>query len=346
MTNPFISLIIPCRNEEKFIGKCLETILEQDYLHLRQGFGGQAKENLEVLVVDGMSEDGTREIIEKSKIQNPKCKIRLVDNPKKFTNFALNIGIKKAKGEIIMIMGAHAGYEKDYVSKCVKYLKEHDADNVGGVMKTRPAKNTLFARAIALVLSHSFGAGGSYFRTGSAKPRWVDTVFGGCYKREVFDKVGLFNEKLFRSQDFEFNKRLRKAGGKILLLPEITVYYYPSSTFLAFLKHNFNDGFWVTYPLKFGIKIFALRHLLPLFFASGLIVLLLFSLLSDIFSSLFFLVIFLYVLITCFFGLKIALKEKDFRLIIILPLVFANRHFGYGTGSILGLLEKWKTEKK
>ena len=131
-----------------------------------------------------------------------------------------------------------------------------------------------------------------------------------------------------------------------MLAPEITVYYYPSSTFLAFLKHNFNDGFWVTYPLKFGIKIFALRHLLPLFFASGLIVLLLFSLLSDIFSSLFFLVIFLYVLITCFFGLKIALKEKDLRLIIILPFVFANRHFGYGTGSILGLFKKWKTEKK
>ncbi len=345
-----VSIIIPCRNEEKYIAKCLDSVVSQDY----------AKENLEVLIVDGMSGDKTREIVKRYSEKYPF--VKLLNNAKKFTCFAFNIGLKASRGKIIIIMGAHAGYEKDYVSKCVRYLKEYNADNVGGVIKTRPSKNTLFAKTIALVLSHPFGAGGATFRTLSRKinegeesklssspfaaAREVDTVFGGCYKREVFDKVGLFNEKLLRSQDFEFNKRLRKADGKILLVPEITVYYYPSSTFIAFLKHNFNDGFWVTYPLKFGIKIFALRHLLPLFFVSGLIVLLFLSFFSNAFSSLFFLAIFLYVFVAGFFSLKIALKEKDFKLIIILPLIFANRHFGYGIGSILGLLEKWKKEKK
>ena len=119
----FVSIIIPCRNEEKYIGKCLQSIIEQNY----------PKDNLEVLVVDGMSEDRTREIVEN--YSQKYSFIKLFDNPKKFTPFGLNIGIKEAKGEIIMRMDAHAGYEKDYISKCVRYLENYDADNVGGAMK-------------------------------------------------------------------------------------------------------------------------------------------------------------------------------------------------------------------
>ncbi len=275
---PLVSIIIPCRNEEKHIGECLDSIIKQDYL----------KENLEILVVDGASKDGTREII-KDYIKKYSF-VTLLDNPKKFTCFAFNIGIKQAKGEIIILMGAHAAYQKDYVSKCVEYLNEYNADNVGGIWRISPREKTLIAKAITFASSSIFGAGDAYYRRGYSKGiKWVDTVFGGCYKREVFDRVGLFNEKLFRSQDFEFNKRLIKAGGKILLVPEIIGYYYPSATFLGFLRHNLNDGFWVTYPLKFGIKIFALRHLLPLFFVAGLLILLFFSLFSGIFNLLFFL---------------------------------------------------------
>ena len=307
---PFVSVIVPCRNEKNFISKCLDSIIEQDY----------PKYKLEVLVIDGMSEDGTREIVRDYSQKYPLIKI--LDNPKKFTPFALNIGIKEARGEVIVRMDAHAGYKKDYVSKCVKYLKEHDADNVGGVMKTRPAKNTLFARAIALVLSHSFGAGGSYFRTGSAKPRWVDTVFGGCYKREVFDKIGLFNENLLRSQDMEFNLRLRRAGGKILLAPDIVSYYYPKSNLRDFFLHNIKDGIWAILPLKFVKIPFRLRHYIPLIFVLTLP-----------------LSIWPYVLLSLFFSLQIALKEKDFRLFFVMPAVFFCRHFGYGLGSVFGLLK-------
>jgi len=312
MTNnfPLLSVIIPCRNEKKFIDKCLDSIIEQDY----------PKDNLEVLVIDGMSEDGTRDVIREYVGKYPFVKI--LDNAKKFTPFALNIGIKAAQGEIIVRMDAHAGYEKDYISKCVKYLKEYDADNVGGVMKTLPSKKTIFARAIAISLSHPFGAGGSYFRTGSAKPRWVDTVFGGCYKREVFNKIGLFNENLLRSQDMEFNLRLKKAGGKILLFPDIIVSYYPQTTFASFFRHNLEDGIWSVYPLKFIKTKFKLRHYIPLIFILTLP-----------------LSIWFYIPLSLFFSLKIAMRENDLRFLFLMPLAFAYRHFGYGLGSIFGLIK-------
>ncbi len=307
-----VSVIIPCRNEEKYIGKCLSSLLNQDY----------PKEKLEVLVIDGMSKDKTREIIEKFKIQNSKIKIRLLDNPKKFTPFALNVGIKNAKGDIIVRMDAHAGYEKDYISKCVKYSIEYNADNVGGFMKTLPAGKSLMAKAIAYCLSNVFGVGGSYFRTGSKEPRWVDTVFGGCFKKNVFNKIGLFNENLFRSQDMEFNLRLKKAGGKILLAPDIVSYYYPKSTLKDFFVHNIKDGIWAIYPLKFVKFPLKLRHYIPLILVLTLP-----------------LSIWPYILLSLFFSFKVAVREKDIKLFFIMPLVFAARHIGYGLGSIWGLVK-------
>ncbi len=323
----FISIIIPCRNEEKFIGKCLDSILEQDY----------PKERIEILVIDGISEDKTREIIKKFQTTKPKLQIRLLDNPRKFTSFAFNVGIKEAGGDIIILMGAHASYEKDYISKCVRFLKEYDADNVGGAMITLPWENTIAAKAIAFTLSNSFGVGGSTFRKGSKGPKWVDTVFGGCYKREVFNKIGLFNEILIRNQDLEFNLRLRKAGGKILLAPDIVNYYYPKSNFREFFAHNFKDGFWVTNPLMFGIKAFGWRHLMPLFFVLGLIGTAILAIFSLFFFWLFLLIVVSYLLASFYFSVKIVVKEKDFRYLFLMPIAFACRHIGYGLGSILGL---------
>jgi glycosyltransferase involved in cell wall biosynthesis len=307
---PFVSIIIPCRNEGKFIGKCLDTILEQDY----------PKENLEILVVDGMSEDKTREIARNYSEKYPF--IKLLENSKKFTNFAFNMGIKASKGEVIMIMGTHAGYEKDYISKCVRYLNEYNADNVGGIIKTIPSKNTLCARAITISLSHIFGVGGSYFRTGSKEPKWVDTVFGGCYKKEVFDEIGLFNENLLRSQDMELNIRLKKAGGKILLHPDIIAYYYPKDNLKDFFVHNVKDGIWTVYPLKFVKTSLRLRHYIPLILVLTLP-----------------LSIWPYIIISLLFSFMIAVREKDIRLFFIMPLVFGVRHIGYGLGSIWGIIK-------
>jgi len=325
-----VSLIIPCRNEELFISKCLDSIISQDY----------PKEKMEILVVNGMSEDRTREIVEE--YSKKYSDLKILENPKKITPAAMNIGIKAAGGAIIIKMDAHSTYEKDYVSKCVKYLQEWEkrgAYGVGGIIKTLPSENTLFAKAIAVCLSHPFGAGFSYFRIGTKKPRWVDTVAFGCYRKEIFDKIGPYNEKAERIEDIEFNSRIRKAGGRILLVPEIVAFYYPKSNLSDFFKHNFSDGFWITYPLKFRIRIFSLRHLIPVFFVSSLLITGLLGGFFPIVFRLFLFIISLYFLINVCFSAEVGASKKDFRYLFLMPIVFAIRHIGYGLGSIFGLLK-------
>jgi len=308
---PIVSAVVPCRNEEKFISDCLNSIIANDY----------PKDNLEILIADGMSTDKTREIIKEYSRKYPFLKI--LDNQRVITPAAMNVGIKNSRGEIIIKMDAHSLYEKDYISKCVKHLKESGADNVGGALKTISAKNTLIARAIAISLSHFFGAGGSYFRTGVSGPREVDTVAFGCYWKKIFDKIGLFDERMAKIEDLELNLRLRKAGGKIMLFPDIKASYYPSSDNLKdFLRHNFIDGIWTTYPLKFGFVSGSWRHYTPLIFVLTLP-----------------LSIWPYIFLSLFFSLKISIKEKDLGLFFAMPLVFAIRHIGYGFGSIWGLIK-------
>ena len=322
-----ISIIIPCRNEEKFIGRCLDSIIAQDY----------PKENLEVLVVDGMSEDGTREIVERYRQQYPF--IRLLNNPKKIIPCALNIGIKNARGGTIMRMDAHATYEKNYISKCMKYLDEYNADNVGGIIVTLPRDNTFIGQAIATVLSHPFGVGNSVFRTGAKEPKWVDTVFGGCYKKEVFDKIGLFNENLPRGQDMEFNLRLKRAGLKTLLVPEIISYYYAHSNFKSFCKHNFVNGLWAILPFKFTrIMPVSLRHLVPFIFALSLLSSAILSFFLPFFRGLFLLITGSYSLTNIYFSIKIALRKKNIKYLFIMPIIFLSLHLGYGFGSVCGAI--------
>lgn len=321
---PFISIIVPCRNEEKFIEKCLKSIASQDY----------PKENFEILVVDGSSEDKTRDIVRKSMEKYPF--VRLLENPKKFTPIGLNIGIKEAKGEIIVRMDAHAGYEKDYISKCIKYLNQYNVDNVGGFMVTLPRNATILGKAIAIVLSHRFGVGNTVFRTGSKEPVLVDTVFGGCYRKEIFEKIGYFDEKLLRGQDMELNMRIKKNGGKILLVPEIKSFYYARSDIKSFWQHSFADGTALISPLKYRLVIFSWRHLCPLMFVSSLIIFLLLSIFSLNFFWAFLGLIGFYFLLAIYFSAKISLSERNFRYLFVIPFAFALFHFGYGLGSVNG----------
>jgi len=323
-----VSVIIPCINEERYIGKCLDSLVSQDY----------PKEKMEVFVVDGMSEDRTREVI--NKYVEKYSFFKLLDNPKKFTPFALNTGIRNSKGEIIIRMDAYATYIKDYISKCVKYSKEYGADNIGGTVKIIPKTNTLIAKTIALSLSNPFGVGNAYYKSGySGQPKWVDTVFGGCYKRGIFAKIGLFNENLVRSQDMEFNLRLKRAGGKILLVPDIVSYYYPKSNLKDFFLHNIKDGIWAIYPLKFVKMPFKLRHYIPLIFVSGLLGTGLLAIFFPTFFWLFLIAVGLYFLANIYFSIQIIGKEKDIRFLFLMPLAFATRHIGYGLGSVWGLIK-------
>ena len=307
----FVSVIIPCRNEEKYIEECLNSVINQDY----------PKEKLEVLVVDGMSEDRTREVIEKYTKQYPF--IKLLNNPKKITPVAFNIGVKQAKGDLIIIMGAHCIYKRNYISNCVRYSNTYNADNIGGIWEILPGEKTLVAKSIAFASSSIFGAGDAYYRRGYDKGiKEVDTVFGGCYKKEVFDKIGFFNENLAKTQDMEFNIRLKRAGGKILLVPEIVAYYYPKSNLKDFFLHNIEDGVWAIYPLKFVKIPLKLRHYIPLIFILTLP-----------------LNIWFYIPLSLFFSLQIAFREKDIRYFFVMPAVFATRHIGYGLGSVWGLIK-------
>lgn len=324
---PLVSIIIPCRNEEKFIGMCLDSIIANDY----------PKDKLEILVVDGMSGDKTRKTV--AEYSAKYSFIELLENPNRVTPFALNIGIKNSKGSIIARMDAHSEYSKDYVSKLVKGLFEFDADNVGGITKIIPVNKTLSAKAIALVHSSFFGAGNAYYKTKiPAHPIEVDTVFCGCFRKEIFNKIGLFDERMIRNQDLEFNLRLRRADGKIFLIPDIISSYYPKATLWEFAKHNFSDGFWVVYPLKFRLKTFSWRHIIPLIFTASFFVLPVLGIFVPPVLFLFGLEMASYFILNLFFSAKIAIKEKSLCLLFLMIPVFFIRHFFYGLGSAWAVL--------
>ncbi len=337
-TQPFVSILVPCRNEERFIGRCLDSILANDYPGTRW----------EVLVIDGGSEDGTRAIVAQHAERYPF--VKLLDNPKRSFTAGVNIGVRASHGEIVMIMGAHASYESDYVSKCVKFSCVHNVDNLGGVLVATPLEKTDMARAIALVLSHPFGAGNALFRIGSQEPKEVDTVFGGCYRRDVFQRIGLFDEVLPRSADLDFNMRLKRAGGKILLVPEIVAYYYPKSNLPDFVRHAYDDGFWAVYPLRFGKRTFSWRHVIPLAFVSSVIV----CGVASVFSPAFFWVcggiLGVYGILTIGYSAQLAVGAHHLRDLLVLPLAFVARHVPYGLGSLSALLlvltskEAWQSQ--
>lgn len=294
------------------------------------------KEKMEVLVVDGKSEDASAKIVHSYAERYPF--IRLVENPKKVTPAAMNIGIENAKGDIIIILGAHAVYPPDYAEKCVSYLEKYGADNVGGIRRAVPAKDTKTASAIALSFSSFFGVGNAHYQTGTKEPRSVDTVFGGCYRKEIFKKIGLFNEKLVRSQDMELNMRLARAGGKIILVPDLVVSYFPKSTFKDFFVHNVKDGVWAILPLKYGVSL-KLRHFAPLLFLAALLVP---AILAPwyppaIFAALAVLTLYLAALTLASFA--ITLRAKRPVLFPFLVAAFTVRHFGYGIGSVAGVVK-------
>ncbi len=261
----------------------------------------------------------------------------MLDNPGRIVPKALNIGLKNARGDVIIRMDAHNIYEKDYVSKCVKYLNEYEVDNVGGIWTTLPGSETLVAKTIALALSHPFGVGNAYFRIGSPRPRETDTVPFGCYRKEVFTKIGCFNENLVRNQDIEFNLRLKKAGGKVLLVPDILSYYHSRPTLESLFRQNFLNGFWVLYSLRFAKIPFSVRHLVPLFFVMSLACSLFLSFFYYPFIYLFVFIFGLYFMVNSFFSLKLSGKQ-GLKYFPSLVAAFTVLHISYGLGSLWGIV--------
>lgn len=333
-SSPKVSVVIPCRNEEASIAACLDSIVRNDY----------PKERLEVLVVDGMSEDGTREILRKYAVQWPF--IRMLDNPEREQQLALNIGIRAASGEIIARMDAHSTYKQDYLSQCVRALQEHPADNVGGRWITVPRDNTLIGKAICLVTSCFFGVGNAYYRLTSLKsknpalnrPRWEINVAYFCCRREVFDQIGLFNERLDRSEDIDFRARLKKAGYRTLFVPEIECYYSMRARLGEFLRHMFKNGRWVLLPLNRAPNIsFSPRHIVPFLFLITLITLGVGSFFHPASGWILGTMAAAYGCSSLYFSFRIAVREKEAVYFFLLPFLFLALHITYGLGSLTAL---------
>lgn len=320
-----VSIICPVFNEEKYIDRCIQSITEQDY----------PLDSLEVLFIDGRSTDRTREIIEGYIKDNPY--IRLLDNPQQVVPFALNKGIEESSGEVIMRIDGHCTYPTNYVSELVKYLYKLDADNVGGVWNTRPAKNTAVCHAIALASSHPFGVGGSMHKIGTSEIIETDTVPFGCYKREVFEKIGLFDTDLVRNQDDEYNGRLINAGGKIFLIPQVIINYTARDSICKMRKMYYQYGLYK--PLvnkKLGAPA-TIRQFFPMFFLLGLIIGGVLSIFLPWIAMIYAAVLLLYLLIGLVVGAMGAIRMHQPILTLIMPYIFFNIHVSYGWGYLKGI---------
>jgi glycosyltransferase involved in cell wall biosynthesis len=320
---PLVSVLIPCRDERAHIGACLDSLLAD----------GWPADRLEVLVIDGMSTDGTRaEIAARAETDS---RVRLIDNPRGVTPTALNLGLAAARGEVIMLAGAHTVYPAGYIPELVTALRESGADGVGGVCRTCPGEPTALARAIATALAHPLGVGNSYFRIGTSRSRWADTVPFGCYRRDAFERVGGFDEELVRNQDDEFNMRLCRRGGRLLLVPHVVSEYRARADVGRLWRMFYQYGFFKPLVLRKVGGAPAARQLAPLALVLGLTL----SALAAPWSG-----------VARVVGLALGgsyavvllasalLPRRDVtpRSAILLPLVLPVMHFAYGIGFVRG----------
>lgn len=321
-----VSVICPIYNEEKYITKCIESVLEQDY----------PTEDLEILFVDGLSTDKTRKIV--SDYATRYNQIRLLDNPHRIVPYAMNIGIKAAKGDIIIRLDGHVEYPTNYISKCVHYLMTlPNAENVGGVCQTLPCNERNISQAIAIALSTGFGMGNSSFRIGSTEIRKVDTVPFGCFRKSLFERVGYYDYELVRNQDDELNGRIIKNGGTIYLIPEIKTKYFSRDKICKIRRMFYQYGLYK--PLvnkKLGSPATA-RQFVPLLFLLGIVLGGILSAFSIYIMYIYFAVLALYLAIGLFIGCKYAVKYRRPMLTLLMPYVFANIHLSYGYGYLRGI---------
>jgi glycosyltransferase involved in cell wall biosynthesis len=321
---PLISVIIPCRNEEKYIGQCLESLIDMDY----------PNELLEIIIVDGNSTDNSRTLIQK--YQKVYTFIQLIQNSKLFTPYALNIGIKSAKGIFVMIASAHATFSKNYINNIVEAIVNLKADGAGGTIITDVKNKTKKTLSISKVLSNKFGVGNSMFRIGVQKPIQVDTVPFGIYKKDLLVNIGSYNENLIRNHDIELSKRLIATNKKIYLVPSSQCTYYARETFFSIAKNNFKNGLWniLTVYLTKRFSSLSIRHFVPLLFLLSLIIpsiLMFWYPLLGLITTVSFILYTLTMSITSF---KVSDKTTTFYFILW---TFFVLHFSYGLGSLIGL---------
>jgi glycosyltransferase involved in cell wall biosynthesis len=317
-----VSIIIPMRNEEKFVGRCLDSFLRQI----------EGRNNFEILCVDGISTDKTREIVQQYAERDNR--IRLIENPRQIVPVALNLGIQQSRGDFIMVAGCHAEYAPDYIDKCLDVFERTGADKVGGYLTTVPREDSTIGRAIAAATSSRFGVGSGGRVQGPEKDA-VQAAYGG-FRRDVFDRFGLYDERLVRNQDLELACRLHNGGGKTIISPEIRVKYYNQSTFAGLRNQAFSNGLWNIYTVWIIGRGVRLKHLVPF----GFVLSILFLTIAGIFWPAMWFVLGLELLIYCMvaLGLSLSLASKARTSGFLVFLAFLQLHFAYGIGSCRGAL--------
>lgn len=326
---PFVTVIVPVRNEEKFIARCLESILHQDY----------GQRFFEVVIVDGASTDRTKELIQifQKKYDN----LILLNNACRFIPVSLNLALQRAKGEIIVRVDGHATVAPDYLTKCVDTLESTQADCVGGaILSTHENEN---GSAIALAMSSRFGVGNARFRL-SGYEGYVDTLAFGAYKRSVFDRIGIFDEEFIRCEDDEFNYRLIKSGGKIYLAPQIKACYFPRADLQKLWQQYFNYGLWKIRVLQRHASVMQLRQFIPPLFVFTLLFLAVAGIFTPLARLLLAGVNSLYALsaLTCAAKLWRSAPQSSFPVLLA---AFPVLHISYGLGFLYGFIKfrnKWR----
>ena len=334
---PFISIIMPIRNEASFIDQSLNAVLRQDY----------PADRMEVLVVDGMSTDGTREMVKKIIAQSSTEEkpaptsdkngilIRLLDNPEQIVPTALNIGLRQARGEIIIRVDGHCEIATDYINRCLVALHRIGADCAGGPIRT--ISEGWIGRAIAKATSSPFGVGNARFRYTKCSG-WVDTVSFGAYRRDVFDRIGLFDEELKRNQDDEFNYRLLQSGRRIWLDINIHSVYYSRGTIKNLCRQYFEYGMYKVRVIQKRGAVPSIRHLVP----GGFVLAVAASVILALFlhNPMWLVpVLGLYLLVNVLVSLWTARRNP--RIAFILPVAFLCVHVSYGLGFLWGIW-KWR----
>jgi glycosyltransferase involved in cell wall biosynthesis len=323
------SVVVPIRNEEKYIGTCLKSLLEQSL----------PCDSYEIIVVDGRSSDRSKEIVEQ--IQHDFPSVRCLDNPAAIAPVAMNIGIRNARGKVIIRADGHNFYPRTYIENCVKYLDQTGADNVGGPWLTVPADKNFGARLVAAILSNPFGVGGSRFRTSQADG-FVETVPFGAFRRDLFDRIGLYNEKLVRNQDNELNARILAAGGKIYQTSALQTEYHPVASFSQLLVQIFKTSQWHVFSIRENKRSMGFRHLAP----SGFVLVVLALLSLSWFSKLAGVALIALMAVYMLAGSWVAVgrrRDWGWGIVSIMPLASFGFHFAYGLGTLAGLRYLFKS---
>ncbi len=334
-TSIHVSVIVPCYNEEKTIRLLLEALSRQTY----------PTEKMEVIVADGMSEDRTRQKIAEFQEEHPKLLLRVVDNPKRVIPAALNRAIEAAQGEYIIRLDAHSVPHPEYVARSVANLERRLGDNVGGVWMIIPGADTWIAKAIAAAAAHPLGVGDAKYRFADT-PGEADTVPFGAFRKAYLEQLGGFDEELHTNEDYELNTRIRMAGGKLWLDPNIQVQYFARPNLRQLARQYFRYGYWKVQMLRRYPGSLRWRQALPPLFVSGLAGLAIAWIWLPWAGWLLLTMLIIYGLALMLGGLDVTLQQGKVYMLFAIPLAIATMHFSWGSAFVWSLLKNLFTGKE